>query len=140
MWTSQGPSKIQGLSPLVRFGRYGQINLTFGGRVGAAEPTSRIRRRWAQEDGTILHLRLFEGQGCNRSAHLDPSGLIRPWDGVGGGHEACMTAPSITTPLVTYFQNATRSFRAKATTVVFRIRPPLRCTRSKNHWLKAEVG
>ncbi len=37
-----------------------------------------------------------------------------------------MTAPSMTTPLVTYFQNATRSFRAKATIVVFRSRPPLR--------------
>ena len=51
-----------------------------------------------------------------------------------------MTAPSITTPLVTYFQKATRSFRARATMVVLRIRPPFRCTRSKNHWLSAEPG
>lgn len=51
-----------------------------------------------------------------------------------------MTAPSMTTPLVTNFQKATKSFRAKATIVVFRIRPPLRSTRSKNYRLRAEAG
>ena len=35
-------------------------------------------------------------------------------------------APSITTPALTYFQSATSSFRASATIVVLRRRPPLR--------------
>src|SRR5258707_4459912 len=43
---------------------------------------------------------------------------------------AFKTAPSITTPLVAYFQRATSSLRASATMVVLRIRPPLRWTRS----------
>ena len=37
---------------------------------------------------------------------------------------AVITAPSITTPRVTYFQSAISSFRANATIVVFRRRPP----------------
>lgn len=46
----------------------------------------------------------------------------------------------MTTPLVTYFQNATNSFRASATIVLLRIRPPLRWTRSWNHNVSAEAG
>ena len=41
-----------------------------------------------------------------------------------------ITAPSMTTPLVEYFHNATRSLRASATIVVLRILPPLLWTRS----------
>src|SRR5260221_8534810 len=49
-----------------------------------------------------------------------------------------ITAPSMTTPAVTYFHNATSSFRATATIVVLRRRPPLRLTRSWNHRVSAE--
>ena len=41
-----------------------------------------------------------------------------------------ITAPSMTTPPVEYFHNATRSLRASATIVVLRILPPLLWTRS----------
>lgn len=50
--------------PVIRFGHQGQINLTFGGRVAAAKPSSRIRWRWAQEDGTTLHLRLVRAMAA----------------------------------------------------------------------------
>jgi len=53
---------------------------------------------------------------------------------------ALSTAPSMTTPAVTYFQSATSSFRASATIVVFLRRPPLRLTRSSNHRVSAERG
>ena len=49
-----------------------------------------------------------------------------------------ITAPSMTTPAVTYFQSATSSFRASATIVVLRRRPPLRLTRSWNQRVSAE--
>jgi len=41
-----------------------------------------------------------------------------------------IAAPSMTTPLIEYFHNATRSLRASATIVVLRILPPLLWTRS----------
>ena len=53
---------------------------------------------------------------------------------------AFITAPSMTTPAVTYFQSATSSFRASATMVVFLRRPPLRLTRSSNHRASADCG
>ena len=49
-------------------------------------------------------------------------------------------APSITTPALTYFQSATSSFRASATIVVLRRRPPLRSFRSWNQRVSAERG
>ena len=42
---------------------------------------------------------------------------------------AVVSAPSSTTPAVTYFQKAISSFRAKATISTFRTRPPLSCVR-----------
>jgi hypothetical protein len=39
-----------------------------------------------------------------------------------------------------YFQKATSSFRARATIVVLRTRPPSRLTRSRYHWASAECG
>jgi hypothetical protein len=54
--------------------------------------------------------------------------------------DAFITAPSMTTPAVTYFHRATSSFRAKATMVVFLRRPPLRVTRSLNHRASADCG
>ena len=53
---------------------------------------------------------------------------------------AFITAPSMTTPAVTYFQSATRSLRASATIVVFLRRPALRLIRSWNQWASAEFG
>lgn len=51
-----------------------------------------------------------------------------------------MTAPSMTTPAVTYFHSATSSFLARATMVVFLRRPSLRLTRSWNQRASAESG
>jgi hypothetical protein len=45
-------------------------------------------------------------------------------------HTAFITAPSMTTPKVTYFQSATRSLRASATMVVFLKRPLSLCTKA----------
>jgi hypothetical protein len=51
-----------------------------------------------------------------RFVHLDPPGLIGSWEitefGSGVCQMALSTAPSMTTPAVTYFQSATSSFRA----------------------------
>ena len=49
-------------------------------------------------------------------------------------------APSMTTPAFTYFQSAISSFRASATIIVLRKRPPLRLVRSWNQRARAELG
>src|SRR5207248_8815941 len=46
----------------------------------------------------------------------------------------------MTTPAVVYRHKAMSSLRARATTVVLRIRPPRRRTRSWNQRLSAEAG
>ncbi len=51
-----------------------------------------------------------------------------------------MTAPSMTTPAVTYFHSAIRSFRASATIAAFFNRPPFDWTRSANQRLSADPG
>ena len=48
------------------------------------------------------------------------------------------TAPSISTPALTYFHSATSSFRARATIVDLRSRPPLRATRASNQRARAD--
>src|SRR5882757_5472258 len=58
----------------------------------------------------------------------------------GAAQAAFITAPSMTTPEVTYFHKATSSFRARAVIVVFLWRPPLRLTRSSNHLVSADCG
>ena len=50
------------------------------------------------------------------------------------------TAPSGTTPFVTYRQSATMSLRAIATIVIRRSRPRSAPTRSRNHRLSTESG
>ena len=54
--------------------------------------------------------------------------------------EVFITAPSMTTPSVTYFHKAISSFRANATMIVLLRRPPLRLTRSLNHKVRADCG
>ena len=75
----------------------------------------------------------FLSQAKFRSAHLDPPELIMPRKIEKGGsvcfQAAVVSAPSSTTPAVTYFHKAISSFRAKATISTFRTRPPLSCTR-----------
>src|SRR3974390_1858522 len=88
-----------------------------------AAPISRLRRARAQEGGTILFFG-FLSQAKFRSAHLDPPEPIRPQK-IEKGKSFCfqaaaVSAPSRTTPAVTYFQKATSSFRAKATISIFR--------------------
>ena len=97
----------------------------------SAAPISRLRRARAQEGGTILFFG-FLSQAEFRSAHLDPPELIRPQKIERENfcfQVAVISAPSKTTPVVTYFQKAISSFRAKATISTFRTRPPLSRTR-----------
>lgn len=62
-------------------------------------------------------------------------------DSMGERHQALfMTAPSMTTPALTYFHSATSSLRASATIVAFFRRPPLCLTRSRNHKVSADRG
>ena len=63
------------------------------------------------------------------------SSCMREWV---TGYAVFMTAPSIATPAVTYFHNATSSFRAKATIVALR-RPSI-FVRSRNHLLSDDSG
>jgi hypothetical protein len=97
----------------------------------SAAPISRLRRARAQEGGTILFFG-FLNQAKFRSAHLDPPELVRPRKIKRGSvcfQALVVSAPSNTTPAVTYFQNAISSFRAKATISTFLTRPPLSCVR-----------
>ena len=111
-----------------------------------AAPTSRLRRAGLRKTRTFLENGV-SGHGLRRFVHLDPSGLItsrglRYWmRGRRGYRQAgLIMAPSITTPALTYFQSATSSFRASATIVVLRRRPPLRSIRSWNQRVSAERG
>ena len=108
-----------------------------------AAPTSRLRRAGLRKTRTILENGV-SGHGLLRFVDLDPSGLILSWglrDWLGAyRHAVFIAAPSMTTPAVTYFQRATSSFRASATIVVLRRRPPLRFTRSWNQRASAESG
>lgn len=49
-------------------------------------------------------------------------------------------APSIMTPELMNFQNATMSLRAKATMVDFFMRPPFSWTRALNHLVNPDAG
>jgi hypothetical protein len=111
-----------------------------------AAPTSRLRRAGLRRREPFSKT-AFQGHGLLRFVHLDPSELItsrglRYWmRGRRGYRQAgLIMAPSITTPALTYFQSATSSFRASATIVVLRRRPPLRLIRSWNQRVSAERG
>ena len=75
-----------------------------------AAPTSRLRRAGLRKTRTILENRV-SGPGLLRLIHLDPSGLIKSRglrDWIRAYRQAAfITAPSMTTPAVTYFQSAT---------------------------------
>ena len=108
----------------------------------SAAPISRLRRARLRRAGPFFSSAFF-GQARSRSAHLDRPELIRPRKierGGAGLQAAVVSAPSSTTPAVTYFQNAISSFRARATIRTFRTRPPLNWTRWWNHWVKMELG
>ena len=101
--------------------------------VAALNGRTNIPLAWAraQEGGTILFFG-FLSQAKFRSAHLDPRELIRSRRLKRGGvcfQALVVSAPSSTTPAVTYFQKAISSFRAKATISTFLTRPPLICVR-----------
>ena len=97
----------------------------------------------AQEDETILESgiqakrRSVRPPGSARTDRVLEDCRIR-FDGY--DQAAFITAPSMTTPAVTYFQSATSSLRASATIVVFLRRPPLRLTRFSNHRVSADCG
>ena len=119
-----------------------QINLTFGRRSHGCT-TIPLAAVGAQEDETILAYG-FLSHGSSRFVHLDPPGLIRSWrfeDSVGVYCPTVfITAPSMTTPAVTYLHSATSSLRASATMVVFLRRPPFRLTRCSNQRASADCG
>lgn len=109
----------------------------------AAAPRSRVRRVRAQGNGTILSIGI-EGHAPVAVRSLGSVGADRA-PGMGRELAGCyfavvMTAPSMTTPAVTYFQNATRSLRASATISTFFMRPLFCCSRALNQRLSAEVG
>ena len=97
---------------------------------------------WAQEDDTILDDGFLRHAGCGPSTWIRGTDQDRRLkDSVSVYRQVrFITAPSMTTPAVTYFQSATSSFRASATIVVFLRRPPLRLTRSSNHRVSADCG
>ena len=64
-----------------------------------------------------------------RTDHVPRIAVLDAWK-TGYRQAGLIMAPSITTPALTYFQSATSSFRASATIVVLRRRPPLRLIRS----------
>jgi hypothetical protein len=97
-----------------------------------------------REDGTILNYG-FSGHTVRRSVRPDPPGLIRSrWIRFlvlsSDDQAVFILAPSITTPLVTYFHKATSSFRARATIVTFLARGPSRRTLSWNQRASADPG
>ena len=98
----------------------------------------------AQKDENHSRKRRFRPWLASVRRSGSPSGLILSWglrDWLGAyRHAVFIAAPSMTTPAVTYFQRATSSFRASATIVVLRRRPPLRFTRSWNQRASAESG
>ena len=112
--------------------------------VETAAPTSRLRAARAQEDETILEL----GISSHSRSSVRPPGSARTDQVLEDlrillsvcRQAAFITAPSMTTPAVTYFHSATSSLRARATMVVFFMRPPLRLTRSLNHRASADCG
>jgi len=99
-----------------------QINLTFGRRARRLHQDPACGGG-AQEDETILDGG-FLGHGFFRFV---PPGSARTDEVLEDlkvrstvyRQDAFITAPSMTTPAVTYFHSATSSFRAKATMVVF---------------------
>ena len=137
---------IQGLSPVARPG--GAVSprrskLTYGRRSVSAAPTSRLRAVRTQGDVTSLQYGI-ESHTTNRFVRLGLPGMIsfprqmRSLSYLRSDQTAFMTAPSITTPAVTYFHNATSSFRAKAMIVALRRLSVL--VRSRNHLLSADSG
>src|ERR1700731_1833370 len=100
-----------------------------------AAPTSRLRRAKAQEDENHSRKRRFRPwlasvrlPGSARTDQVLEDNGIRL--DVFVRQAAFIVALLVTTPVVTYFQSATSSFRASATIVVLRRRPPFRRTRS----------
>jgi hypothetical protein len=120
-----------------------QIKLTCGRRSERLHPNPAFGGG-AQEAETLLPVGSLD-QRTYRFGHLRSVGtgeVLEDGDGVvwRGFQAGFITAPSMTTPAETYLHRATSSLRARATTVVFRIRPALRWTRSWNHRLSAEAG
>jgi hypothetical protein len=124
-------SKVQALCTTRPVSEHGQPHIR--SLLITAAPRSRFRRAGLRKTRTILESGI-SGHGLLRFVCLDPPGLIRSWEMTGLrryiGQATFIVTPSITTPAVTYFQSATSSFRASATMVVLRSRPPLRLTRS----------
>ena len=142
-WESRGSFQSEQISSICLSGIRGSEPDCGATPFATAAPTSRLRRAGLRKTRTILENGV-SGHGLLRFVDLDPSGLIRSW-GLRNWlrayrQAAFITMPSMTTPAVTYFQSATRSFRASATIVVLRRRPPLRFTRSWNQRASAESG
>jgi hypothetical protein len=134
--------RIHGLSPIARRGSLpSQIQLIYG-------RCSRQRNQHPACGGQGLrrtrpfYQAAFEAILNCGSFHLDPPGLIGSWKiaefGCDRDQGVFVTAPSMTTPALTYFHSATISLRASATIVFFFRRPSFCFTRCLNHRLSAE--
>ena len=105
----------------------GTVHLTCGRRSGGCTNIP-LAAGQAQDGGTILEQRQARPGLCSvrRPASARTDQVLEDDDEAKFRcHAAFITAPSITTPVVTYFHSATRSLRASATMVVFRWRLPL---------------
>jgi hypothetical protein len=120
------------------------IQLTYGRRLGRQhqDPACGGRGSGGRSHSRSRLLRAISGIG---SSTRDPPGRDQVL-GMGrlglkdAAQAAFITAPSMTTPEVTYFHSATSSLRARAVIVTFLRRPPSRLTRSSNHRVSADCG
>ena len=120
------------------------IQLTYGRRSGRQHQDPACGGRGSGGRGHSC-LRLLWAMLRVGSSTRDPPGRDQVL-GMGrlglkdAAQAAFITAPSMTTPEVTYFHSATSSLRARAVIVTFLRRPPSRLTRSSNHRVSADCG
>jgi len=120
-----------------------RFKLTYGRRSKRPHPYPACAAAKAQENETLLELGIEAKSNFGSFTWIHPDlrgpGILEKRLRV-FGQEAFITAPSTTTPVATYFHSATSSLRAKATMVVFFMRPPSRLTRSWNQRDSADCG
>jgi hypothetical protein len=122
--------------------RAGSNSHTVAARSGCT-PIPRAPRQWLRRTRPFWSSALKPNRTSVRSPGIRPD---RSGPGILGkplrvfGQAAFITAPSTTTPVATYFHSATSSLRARATMVVFFMRPPSRLTRSWNQRDSADCG
>jgi hypothetical protein len=113
--------------------RDGRTNIPLAARRAQEDENLSRKRRFAPRLATVRR------PGSVRTDQVLRIAVLDAWK-TGYRQAGLIMAPSITTPALTYFQSATNSFRASATIVVLRRRPPVRSIRSLNQSVSAEFG